>query len=66
VDNLFFAVYLDDKIKYGEVGRAGLGEVNKRVQGFRLENLEVGCVRCSAHLKVSKGVSITRKYGVRL
>jgi hypothetical protein len=59
-------MYLDDKIKYGEVGRARLGEVNKRVQGFRLENLEVGCVRCTAHLTSSKGVSIIRKYGVRL
>jgi hypothetical protein len=39
MDNLFFAMYLDDKIKYGEMDRAGLGDVNKCVQGFSLETL---------------------------
>jgi hypothetical protein len=39
VDNLFFAMYLDDKIKYGEMDREGLGGVNNRVQGFSLETL---------------------------
>jgi len=33
VDNLFFAMYLGDKIRYGEIGRAGLGDFI-RVQDF--------------------------------